>query len=244
VYTHQGKTGQSLVDVGGFLDDNADTLKTVITTGTRLDLDRAIAAWQTYATDQTGNALAAQGATQKQRALREALLRQHMAPIARIAKARLPRTPELTPLRMPRSNPSVQRLATAAYGMAQEAAKHVAVFVAAGQPVDFLTGLTDAADALIASVGARSQSRSRRRAATAGLRDALSAGRHCVGILDALIQRALKDDHALLAGWNAVKRVQLVGTRSATTGTSHSPQVPTPAPTPVPTPAAATTTAA
>lgn len=36
-------------------------------------------------------------------------------------------------------------------------------------------------------------------------------------MLDAFVKTALKDDPALLANWNSIKRVNLVGRRGATT---------------------------
>jgi hypothetical protein len=53
------------------------------------------------------------------------------------------------------------------------------------------------------------------------------------------MNRTLKDDPALLAGWNAVKRVRNVGTRTTTAVTPLSTAVPTPAPTAAPVPSAA-----
>jgi hypothetical protein len=217
---------------------HADELASVNTTGTRQELDQAIADSAGHATDQTGNTLAAEGATQKQQTLRQTLLRDHMAPIARMARARLPQTPEMAPLRMPRNNSSVQRLATAARGMAQAAVPHGKVFIAAGLPADFITQLNAAADALVQSVNARAQHRSRRTTATTGLRATLTSGRQSIHVLDALVKSALKGDPALLAGWRTVKRVQKTGTRSTTT---INPMV---GPTPAPTPAAADVTTA
>jgi hypothetical protein len=50
-------------------------------------------------------------ATKKQLALRHALLGDHREPIARTAKARLPHTPEMQPLRMPEEKPTPPNLA-------------------------------------------------------------------------------------------------------------------------------------
>jgi hypothetical protein len=216
MYTQQGRMLESLENVQHFLDEHADKLGAVITTGTRKELDEAIVALAAHAADQVGNVLIAKGATHKQRALRQALLHDHMVPIARIAKKHLPHTPELAPLRMPRSHPSVKRLIVAAEGMAEAAAPFADVFVTAGQPADFLTRLNQAAGALAESVSAREQSRTRRTSATNGLKAKLTAGRQAVHILDAFVRIALKDAPTLFAGWNAVKRVKNVGTRSTT----------------------------
>src|SRR5258708_17087376 len=119
--TTQGNMLHSLRTVQAFLDDNAATLAGVIGTGARQRLDAAILELSVHASDQTGNTLASQGATQRQRALRHVLLRDHMTPIARVAKADLPQTPDIEPLRMPKGKPTVERLAAAAYGIAKAA---------------------------------------------------------------------------------------------------------------------------
>ena len=101
---------ESLRSVEHFLDENADKLASVVNTGARQRLTAAIADLSTHASEQTGSNLAAQGATQKKEALRLALLRDHMAPIARIAAADIPNLPELPPFacragnRRPRSS--------------------------------------------------------------------------------------------------------------------------------------------
>ena len=128
--TAQGNMLQSLRAVHAFLDENAAKLTGVVNTGARQKLDDAIAQLSTHASDQTGHYLAAQGATQKKAALRAALLRDHMAPIARIAAAELPASPEIEPLKMPRGRPATETLASLAYGMAQAATPFSAALVA------------------------------------------------------------------------------------------------------------------
>jgi hypothetical protein len=177
--------------------------------------------------EQAGSDLAAQGATQRQRALRRALVRDHLTPIARIARVALAETPALEALRLPRGRPTAERLAAAAHGMAEAATPYAEVFLAAGLAADFLGQLHGAADALLASLDHRARSRGRRTGATEGLRATLSAGRRLVHVLDAFVQTALVDNPALLAGWDATKRVQrLPGRRrTATTTVAAIPEV-------------------
>jgi hypothetical protein len=217
--TAQGNMLQSLRTVQAFLEENAAKLTSVVNSGARARLDAAIVELATHVTDQSGNHLASQGATKKQRALREALLRDHMGPVSRIARSDLPQTPEIEPLRMPRGKPTAERLAAAAYGMAKTATDHAPVFVAAGLPADFAAQLTGAADALVSSLSERSQSRGRRSGATKGLAKRLTDGRRIVHVLDAFVKSALKNDAPLLANWNKVKRVQRVGVRPTTLAT-------------------------
>jgi hypothetical protein len=236
--TKQGSTLQSLRAVQAFLDQNADTLASVVHTGARQQLDDAIVTLSTHASDQTGNNLASQGATLKQRALRQSLLRDHMAPVSRIARADLPLTPEVEPLKMPRGRPTTERLAVAAYGMAKAALPFSAVFVSAGLPQDFVAQLNAAADAMLLAIDNRTQSRGKRGGATQGLKRKLVSGRKIVHVLDAFVQSALKDDHALLASWNVVKRVQRLTGRAAAPVAPTPPTPPTPQ-TPPPPPATA-----
>jgi hypothetical protein len=210
--TMQGNMLQSLRNVAGFLDQHADRLPGVNQGGARQELDGAIAELEAHASNQSGSSLGSQGATQRHRTLRLALVRDHMLPIARIAAASLPHTPELQPLRMPAGRPSAQKLAAAAHGMAEAATNYATVFTRTGLPEDFLARLTAASDAMIASLGERSKNRVVRRGATEGLKTKLQAGRRVVGVLDALVRSALAGDDVLLASWKSAKRIQRVGT--------------------------------
>jgi hypothetical protein len=202
----QGNTLQSLRAVQAFLDAHADLLASVANSGARKKLDAQVEGLSTHVATQSGSGLASKGATQKQRALRLTLLQDHMAPIARIAAADLPHTPELLPLKMPRGTPSTETLFAAATGMADTAERYSAVFIAAGLSQDFIAQLHAAAAALLVPLDARAQSRGSSQGATQGLKAELRSARKTVRVLDALVRRVLKADPALLASWNAVKR--------------------------------------
>jgi hypothetical protein len=227
--TRQGTMLDSLQNVQAFLDKNAEKLSGVVKTGARQMLADAIEALATHASDQSSSQVASEGAPRKQLALRQALVRDHMQPIVRIARADLPPTPEVEALRIPRGKPTPQRLAAAAHGMAKAARPFTAQFIAAGLPADFIEQLNSATEAMIASGHDRQQNRGVRSGATVGLGAKLTAGRKIVHVLDAFVTTALQDDAPLLASWNAVKRVRRASSGSAPTPT------PTPAPTPTPT---------
>jgi hypothetical protein len=114
----------------------------------------------------------------RKQTLRQAQLRDHLAKIARIAKADLPSVPELQPLRMPKGKPTVEKLAAAATGMADTAKPHADVFIAAGLPTDFIAQLVAATDAMTSAISERTSNRGRRSGATVGLKQKLSAGRN------------------------------------------------------------------
>ena len=223
--TEQGNVLASLRNVKKFLEENASKLDAVVKTSHPQKLDDAILALSSHTAQQSGSTLAAQGATQKQRQLRAVLLRDHMRPIARIARLELPETPELAPLRMPDGRPSAERLLSAVQGMAETATAHAAVFTGAGLPADFVTQLTTVADAMIATKQVHAQSQGKRRGATTGLKGTLSNARRVVHVIDAFVTTALQDDPALLDNWNGVKRVQRTGVRTTVVTPTQAPSV-------------------
>ena len=237
----QGSVLESLRSVQAFIDAHADALGPVPTCGTRKRLDDIVTSLDGYAGTQVGSQLASKGATQKHYTLRRTLLHDHMAPIAKIAASEFPDIPEFDPLRMPKGRPTAERLKAAAYGMAETATPFAATFTGAGLADDFIAQLTAAADAVVATVNNRRQSRSDWAAATKGLEFLASNGRKIVHILDAMIKRALKGDPALLRAWNSAKRVQLIPGGGATApapapapAPAAAPEAPAPAPTPTP----------
>lgn len=206
--TQQGNTLQSLRAVRIFLATYADRLAGIVHSQKHQQLDDAITDLESHHAEQAGSFTEARSSTERQYQLRRELLQDHMTPIARIAAADLPDSPELKPLRMPRGRPSTERLAGFARGMAETAARYADTFIAGGLPVDFIAQLRAAADAMVAEVDARNQHRARRGAATEALKVKLSQGRKIVDVLDALVKKAIKGDPFILAKWGMVKRVK------------------------------------
>jgi hypothetical protein len=198
---------QALRAAQAFLADNAQRFPTVANSGARMKLDKLMADIKRHVTNQSGNELTAQIKTKKIKALRRALVRDHMTHIARIAAAELPDHPDLSPLRLPKKAPSLERLIAHARGMAAMAKTHAPVFVAAGQPSDFLARLDAAAKALGDAAVERVNVRGARGGATKGLEQQLRSARKQLRVLDSYVATALQDDGALLAGWKTVKRV-------------------------------------
>jgi hypothetical protein len=225
VQSRQGNRLQSLRAVEEFLAANHATLDEVVNTGTRRQFAKAVAALDVIVAEQEGSSVVAQGGTRRYRALRQALLRDHMAPIALIARAALVPAPEMEALRMPKHNWSAERLAAAAHGMAQAAAPFAADFVTAGLRAGFIERLAAAADAMVQSVSDRVQTRGRLTGATKGLAATLASARKLVDVIDALVKRALPDDSALLASWKRVKRVRQVASRAAAEAGAVAPAV-------------------
>ncbi len=197
--TTQGNTLTSLRAVQTFLAENAESLGTVVHTGARRALDDVLVELVIHSADQDASAIAARGSTQRQRALTRALLRHHVAPIARIARLYLVGTPALEPFRMPHRRWTNAKIAAASVGMGRAAEPYSVQFVD--------TRLADAAHAMLQSHVARAQSWGMRSGATTGLKTELQRGRRIVSVLDAFVHTALDEEPILLASWNTVKRV-------------------------------------
>ena len=218
---------QSLRAIEQFLNDNAAEFSSVVNTGTRQRLTRIIAALETHKSDQNEHGVAIANGARQQYELRKQLIRDHMAPIARIARADIPQAPNISGFRLPRGVPGVEKLTAYADGMAKAAVPYTGIFVGAGLAPDFITQLQRASAALINMRTKRTTISARRTGATKSLKSNLTAGRKVVHVLDAFIQTALLDKPTLLTNWNAVKRVQLTGTLGRTAAAPEVPSTPT-----------------
>ena len=204
---------QSLRAVQSFLDQHRHRLPDIATGGARRRLDESLTSLELHVADQAGSELGARGHTQRYRALRRRLIRTQMAPIALIARAAEPPVPALEPFRLPRGKPTAQRLAAAAYGMAQSAEPHAETFTAAGLPDDFATRLVRAADAMLDAITAREKELARHRGATEGIRTRLASARQIVRVLDAFVRAECETDEALVAGWESAMHVRRTARR-------------------------------
>lgn len=74
-------------------------------------------------------------------------------------------------------------------------------------PADFIDQLQSALHEITCAADARDHYRTRQVAATASLKASAKSARGIVGLLDALLTAALKNDPALLADWAASKRI-------------------------------------
>ena len=204
--TTQDKTLQSLRAMQSFLDANALAIPVVAGSGAKRELDAVIEHLAYQASTQSGNSLGSRAKTQEQHALRASLLKDHMRPI--IAFARM--FPEGFPpgaFRIPKLNSSPAKLAKAAQDMAQLAAPRAQEFIDMGLPHDFIPQLFAAAQAVVDSVGARTDMKGKQVGSTKGLRETLKGARRLANLLDALTRKEIAGHPALLANWNFVRRL-------------------------------------
>lgn len=211
----QATVMESLRSVQDFIESNTNRLGQIRETGAYHRLVSMVHELDTHAANQTGKHIQAAGLTQRHRVLRRALMRDHMIPIARIARAEMLSRPEIGALRMPRGNPTAEQLATHALGMAEAAEPLADVFIDFGRPKDFLARFRAAVTAMLDALDDRTLAKGAQVAATMGLRVSLSAARRVVHVIDAYVRSELVDDAPLLDAWKTVSRVRrLPGGRS------------------------------
>lgn len=206
--TTQGNRLLSLQNIQTYLRENATTLGDVITAEARGLLDDLATELAEHATVQDGHTRTASGAAAQQRARRAALIRDHMIPIARIARMTLEQSPELVALSMPRGRPSAERLAALADGMALAAQPYEALFIRLGCKPEFVENLRAAATGLLHAIHDRAQSLGKVREATIALEMKLSRARRLVQVIDGFLTSALANEPERLAAWKLVKRVR------------------------------------
>jgi hypothetical protein len=235
--TTQSSTLAALRAIQQFLDKYAERLGVVVKSGSRRQLDQAITDLASLAASQAGSTASRKGASARLKELRDQLVTKNMMPLARLAAVDLPRNAELSNLAMPKGNLTVEKLVSAARGMATTAAKYASILIDAGLPATFIEDLNAAADAYAAYAASRKGGKAAGSGATKGLKGRISEATRVISGIDGLMLKNLdaKDpaDATVLAEWKSVKKVR----RSSST-TPPAPPAPVPIPPPTQTPPA------
>ena len=213
----QGRHLLALYAIDVFLDANKDQLPASTSSGTRLRFAHALAQLELHVQTQAGSPVIARGLTKAKDAKRGALLRDYLAPIARIARLEAAVHPGLASLKMPRGEPGTAKLLAHAAGMANIAQDHRDVFVAAGLRPTFVEELNAAIDEILRTLTARTERNGARAGATRGLEAVLGRCNRYKAVLDAFIQREAGTNAPLLASWRNVRRVDRIPGRVACT---------------------------
>lgn len=203
----QGRRLLALYAIDVFLDAHAKDLPQTTASRTRERFSRSLAELALHLRTQEASPLSAQGLTRAKQAQRRALVRDHLVPLSRIARLEEENIPELKAIRLPRGEPALHKLLAHAAGLAETAEKYAEVFIAAGRAPSFAEDLREAIDAILATLSRHASHRAGSVGATSGLELTLRTGRRHAAILDSFIQSEAKDDPALLANWNTVRRI-------------------------------------
>lgn len=222
----EGNMISSVQNVNSFLIDNAAEIGDAVNDGTKKAVLESLTELSDQVAMQDSHIRAAAGSLNRQRVSRTQLVRDHMAPIARIAILRLPEVPELVKLTLPRKRSTLQQLAGQADGMADAAARYADVFITNGRKPDFVAQLKASAADMRSAHTERALSRRKVKQATTDLGEKLSRSRKVVAMIDSVLQSALAEKPGLLAAWNMTKRVQITRGSSKTAATPETPAVP------------------
>lgn len=207
-----------------FLDTQSAALGNAVPPSLRAKLDDAVAQLGGFEAEQATAQGIALGETANQAALRDALFQKFMVQIGRTAKLALRNKPEYPNLVVPAQ--AVRRLnfVATANQFAEAAAVHEAKLIEYGMPADFLAQLHAAIAQLVASADSRERSSSRAKAATAGGTAADKAVRATIGLIDGVVKPLFDDNKALLADWQASKRIRHLPVTPLPTGTVVTPE--------------------
>ena len=222
----QGNMLATMGNVITFLSENVADVGDAVTDATKKTVVDSITELSVHAANQDSHTRSAAGSLNRQRVRRTQLVRDHMAPIARIAALELPAVPELVKLTLPRKRVSLQVLVQLANGMADAATPYADVFIANGRKPDFIAQLKGSAEGMRSAAADRAGNRQKVKEATTNLRTKLSRGRKVIHVIDAVLQSALADKPGLLDAWNMAKRVPKTRSSSKTAATPATPAVP------------------
>lgn len=187
-----------------FIESRSEQCKRARESGTYAELRAHIAEIAERLAHQSRLTEERRAATQHFHELREALLRDHMAPIARIAAATVDRARERKYLGMPPRWAVPFDLMHHAGEMAAECHTHRAKFLRAGLAEDFEKQLVAAGDALGQSMIQRKSLARSSAAATAHISERIKQGRAAIHVLDAMIRSEGAADRSLVADWRQV----------------------------------------
>ncbi len=221
--SQQSRTLGALQRVQHFLDTNAATIPPATYVKPRALLDDAVGKLEAHAVQQGTARLQSKGEVVNLRQLKVVLRTQHMAPIAKIARALLPNVPDFAAFRMANSHQALPKLLAAAGAMGKAAAEHVAVFTDHGLAPDFLAQLQQATDAVQQSQAAARTKRGQIMGATTGVSGELRRAKRAVLLIDAVIGKSLVGNPSLQAEWASTKAAVQAGNQAATARPTSNP---------------------
>jgi hypothetical protein len=205
--------GESLRRVQQCLDAHPDVFGAINASPARGQLDEAIAQLGPIVDVQGARMREARGEKQRQVELERELRDHNMAPVAKFALGKLASVPNIGALTPSATRLRGARLVQAARAMAEAAIPHAEEFAAASFPADFAQQLIAAADAVRASIEARSRKAADRQHATAAVEETLKRGRSAALMLEGAVDRLVPRRSPLYAEWRAVKRIFSAGSR-------------------------------
>jgi hypothetical protein len=218
-FTHAAVV-QTVAAIQHFLDQNAASLGNVPSSNARARLDDVARKLEEHGRKQVEVELTGTLATQTRLQARDTLIREHMQPIADIARAEAHREPELALITMPRLNVNDQVLIQNARAMAEAASLNKDIFVTGGLALDFLSQMDEAITALVNAREVQKRSIVERVAATRGLEVEGRTALKRIRVLNNFVRPHTKGDEPLARAWKNARKVarKPVGTQVSVGG--------------------------
>ena len=182
-----------------FLQEFANRLPRIRRSGLRRRLNHIISTLTSLDRAQSEHDVHFHRHVQTRQSLGAVLRRDCMRPIARIARADLPRTREFRVLRMPAGRPSVDTLVSRARAMLRVAKRHAGIFVSAGMPATFIEDAHATIRVFFVVCDATNLARGSRHGATVGIDAAIIEAHKVLKDLDDDIAGDPRTDAALVA---------------------------------------------
>jgi hypothetical protein len=203
----QQRKFDSLIRVEDFFDKNGAAIGTVATSEAKKQIDEAVNELRQHVTAQGATARAVAGQTGRIQGMAKQLVRSHISPITKFARANLKGVTDYETLtNTPRSS-SPKKLVSQAFAIAKSAAPYVSSMAAAGFPEDVVDQLLAATNELNNLIMLREPMRTSRVQSTKSIDKLLEQGRDGVRKIDAVLAKRLDADAPALAAWRSASRV-------------------------------------
>jgi hypothetical protein len=222
-----------------FLDANSSALGDVNAGGGRAAFDLVTTQLGTLAEAQDTHRTRASGELSNEQRLARSLRRQHIRPLVKVARAKVPEAAQLAAVSLPVIRSNSTDLTVRARAMADAVEPHKQLLHEGGLPSDFIDRLRAAADVLDAAIRQKGTHQKGRIGATDGIYQTVNEARRQVNVMDSLVRAELGEQEPLVTEWASVVRSirMAVARASKTPGEGTAPGAPTPV-TPLPSVAA------
>lgn len=201
------RTFDSLIRAQGFFDKNGVAIGSIVTSTAKKQIDDAVSQLRQHMTAQGATARAVAGQTGRIQGMAKQLVRSHISPITKFARANLRGVSDYeTFTRTPKSS-GPKKLVTQAYAIAKAAAPYAGAMTAAGFPADTVDQLLAATNELNDAIVKREPMRTARVQSTGSIAKLLDQGRDGVRKIDAVLAKRLVADAPALAAWRSASRV-------------------------------------
>jgi hypothetical protein len=228
-----------------FLDANGTPLAEVNSSGARTEFDDVTARLSSFAEAQETHRINMSGELSNERRLARSLRRNHMRPIVRVARSKVPAAAQLSAVSLPPIRSNNTDTATRARAMATAVVPYKQLLHEGGLPADFIDQLNAATATLEEAVGKKTGHRRGRVGSTEGITNEVGEVRLQLNVMDAFVRKHIDESDSTLGEWasivksirSALKSHVAAATASAPTPTGSGPtgSGPTGAPTIAPT---------